>query len=166
MNVTETAPVPQPESRSGYRVTSARVHVDDRLPAYTTREFLDDQSWLLRRLDASGPFEDRVERHGERYLALHRESTRLEVREATARCREHLVSGSRMRRLATFFAICRFLDEHRADIVRNGLSIRDDPLTVREELVCFLITRYSRPGKEISECALTRFLDEWGHRWM
>jgi hypothetical protein len=148
------------------RAATAGVRVEDHLPAYTTQRFLDDQRWILRRLDAPGAFEDRVEHLDGWYLVLHHESTRLDVREAKAMFRERFGSGPRVRQLAMFLSTSRFLDECRADIVRSGLSIGDDPLTVREELVCFLIARYTRRGKEIPESALTRFLDEWGHRWI
>jgi hypothetical protein len=160
MNVAETTRVS--------RRPSAPVCVDpeDRLPAFTTRGFLDDQRWLLRRLDAPGPFADRVERLDGWYLVLHPETTRLDLREARAFFQERFGPDSGALRHTRFLAICRFLHENRADIVRCGLSVRDEPLTVREELVQFLIRRYTRPGETIPHSALTRFLDEWGHRWI
>jgi hypothetical protein len=151
---------------SGFRVGTSPRSLVDRLPGYTTRSFLDDQRWVVGRLGLPGPFEDRVEHLDGRYLVIHPGTAHLDVKTAAAIFRERGGPGSRRLRPAAFLATSQFLDEHRAEIIRSGLARRDDPLTVREDLVRFLIARYTHSGGEIPEGALTRFLDEWGHRWV
>jgi hypothetical protein len=165
MKVAETISVPHAEETSTICGILDDVPVEDQLPAYTTGKFLDDQRWLLQQLNPTGPFEDRVEHLDGWYLVLHPETTRLDEREARAVFQIRFGAGQETRRFERFLATSRFLDAHRVDIVRSGLSERDDPLTVREELVSYLIARHTRPGEAIPECALTRFIDEWGLRW-
>jgi hypothetical protein len=165
MHVVETHRVLRHEPTARFRTASARVHAEIRVPAYTILDFLDDQRRLLRRRDAPGSFEDRFKHLDGWYLVLRPEAARPNAREARAVFRERYGPGSGALRLARFLAVSRFLNERRADIAHSGLSAPGDPLSVREELVQYLIARYVRPGEAIPGSGLTRFLDEWGHRW-
>jgi hypothetical protein len=70
-------------------------------------------------------------------------------------------------RLCRFCATLEYLHGHWPQLCRAGLASDQLPHQVYEEFVDFLLAfEPETRGPRIPDRALTRFLDEWGHRWM
>jgi hypothetical protein len=74
-------------------------------------------------------------------------------------------SGSEHER--RFRQVVEYIDAHRDALTEAGLARDGEPIAVREEFVGWLLScDLEASRREIPESALTRFLDEWGHRWL
>jgi hypothetical protein len=70
-------------------------------------------------------------------------------------------------RLTRFRLVLEFLLESQAEISDAGLACSREPMMIREEFVRFLLNWHLEPRqRRIPRIALSRFLDEWGHRWI
>jgi len=71
------------------------------------------------------------------------------------------------RRASRFRAVLEFLEEHGDAIVWAGLAYDRRPMNVYREFIEFLLKHDGGVGqRKIPETALTRFVDEWGLRWI
>ena len=71
------------------------------------------------------------------------------------------------RRASRFHAVLEFLEEHGDAIVWAGLAYDRRPMNVFREFIEFLLKHDGGVGqRKIPETALTRFVDEWGLRWI
>jgi hypothetical protein len=70
-------------------------------------------------------------------------------------------------RRSRFMMVLCFLDDCNDDLSACGLVRGSDPMEVHEDFVVFLLRYPLKPDRSsIPRCALVRFLDEIGHRWM
>lgn len=148
---------------------SDKPTVDPNQP-YPISDFLDDQRCIVIALDPQlAPARDRLSRvDGSMLLvrvALLRQSRRRWPGATKALRRKYgtKTDGTLMR----LHLVLDFLDRWRDEIRRSGLSEEDEPMMVREEFVRHLLEHRVDPSEPyIPANALTRFLDEWGHRWL
>jgi hypothetical protein len=139
-------------------------------PAYSLRDFLDDQQRLLSSVGAGGPSPARtIEDVDARRLFLRLEPA-LRATRGGMRTRgvflEKYGPGLAARRLARFRLVLEYLEGSHSRLCGAGLSNGHDPMAVCEDFVRFLLTWKLGPDEpRIPARVLSRFLDDWGHRW-
>jgi hypothetical protein len=138
---------------------------------YALQDFLDDQKRLLSSAhpgQSSQTFaiDDLDGRMLVIQLATSLDATRAGT-PATDVFSKKYESGLAAQRLARFRLVLEFLEDSRAEISKAGLADGRDPLAVREEFVRYLLHWKTEPRQQrIPSRALSRFLDDWGHRWI
>ena len=66
-----------------------------------------------------------------------------------------------------FRAVLDYVETHRGELMEAGLASEGEPIVVREEFVDYLLNcRDESARQRIPGSALSRFLDEWGTRWL
>ena len=134
---------------------------------YPVRHFLEDERRLLATSDRATGALLCVDRPDGRLLPLPTDPLRQAMTSAAraSRCFERRYgarSGSEHEQ--RFRLVVEYIDTHRDELRAAGLASAGEPIAVREELVAWLLS--CDVEDSIPESALTRFLDEWGHRWM
>jgi hypothetical protein len=140
-------------------------------PPYRLHDFLDDQQRLITSVESGPSCQARSipDLDGDRLVI--RLAPSLEAagarRHAATVFSEKYGPATGATRLAKYCVILEFLEDSRADIVSAGLADDREPMTICEAFVQFLLDWKAVPAqRRIPKCALRRFLDEWGHRWI
>ena len=138
---------------------------------YALHDFLDDQHRLLSPAKPHLPFSGHtIETLDGRMLVIHLASL-LEA----ARAREHATRvfvqkygpAAGASRFSRFCLVLDFLGNSHAEISNSGLAENREPIAIREEFVRYLLDWKVGPKqRRLPKSALSRFLDDWGHRWM
>lgn len=133
---------------------------------YSVRHFLEDERRLLATSELASRLQC-VDRPDGRLLPLPTDPLRRAMTCAAdaSRCFEARYGarsgGEHERR---FRLVVEYIDGHRDELAEAGLASGGETIAVREEFVGWLLS--SDVESSIPESALTRFLDEWGHRWI
>lgn len=138
---------------------------------YSARHFLEDEQRLLAAAHPSGagPLHC-VEQPDGRLLPLPTDPLRraMKARQDAAQCFSTKYGpelGEEHER--RFRAVVDYVETHRGELMEAGLASEGEPIAVREEFVDYLLNRGVEAARQhIPGSALSRFLDEWGTRWL
>jgi len=139
------------------------------VPSYTASQFVKDGRRLLAQADPEGRPPKLVEALDGRRVSLRAkpllDAVRVQDSSLCLFCDSYgEVDGPD--RLCRFCAALEYLHGHWPQLCRAGLASDHPPYEVYEEFVEFLLAFEPGAGRQtIPDRALTRFLDEWGHRW-
>lgn len=137
--------------------------------AYPVSAFVDDHRQLLARTHTDGPKLSATIEMVDGRMHVVRPGLALSTDRDTLRglFASKYGSGPEAAYRSRFILVLEFLKTWRSEILEAGLADRARPMAVREEFVDYLLHyRLDAMQSAIPECALRRFLDEWGHRRM
>jgi hypothetical protein len=150
---------------------TAREHLGNQRTPYTANEFLADGRRVLARTSATSKATPHFVECLDGQLISIESGTLLEAASARSEvlsifCVTYgLEEGPR--RASRFRAALEFLEEHGDTVIWAGLAYDRGSMKVYREFVEFLLNHEERSGRgKIPETAVSRFLDEWGHRWI